>query len=80
MSDIVVKDLEPDLIERLKERAATLGVSPGEELKRIIRDALSRAEVNGHQALKDVLLQMPDAGDDEDFERSRDYPSAVDLS
>ncbi len=79
MAQLVVRDLETELVQRLKERAVEHGVSAEEEHRRILRQALSQAE-DDFPDLKALLLAAPAAGEDADFERVREFPRAVDLS
>ena len=73
MAQLVVRNLESDLIQRLKQRAAKEGISAEEEHRRILRRALFGPE----QEFPDLksLLVMPDVGEDEDFVRLRQLPS-----
>ena len=49
-----------------------------EEHRRILRDALLGKQAK-RLSFKEYLLQMPDAGPDELFERNRDLGREVDL-
>ena len=63
----------------MKERAVEHGVSAEEEHRRILRRALTEPE-DEFPDLKALLLAIPDAGEDADFERVREFPREVDLS
>jgi plasmid stability protein len=78
MAQLVVRNLESDLIHRLKQKAAAEGVSAEEEHRRILRRALFGAE-DEFPDLKSLLI-MPDVGEDEDFERLRELPRDRDWS
>lgn len=78
MSQLVVRNLDADLVRRLKRRAAETGVSAEEEHRRILRRAL--CEDQDFPDLKRILLAMPDVGLDEDFVRLRDVPRDIDWS
>lgn len=78
MSQLVVRNLEADLVRRLKTRAAENGISAEEEHRRILRRALT--EPLAFPDLKGLLLAMPDVGEDQDFERLRDFPKDFDWS
>lgn len=79
--ELVARGVEPELVERLDQRAATHGVSREEEHLRILREVLlPPGDPESFERLKDLLFQMPDAGDDSDFERFKDLPREVDLS
>ena len=79
MPQLVVRDLEAELVQRLKERAVEHGVSAEEEHRRILRQALTQPE-DEFPDLKALLLAMPETGEDADFERTREFPRDVDLS
>ena len=70
MAQLIVRNLEPKLVEKLKVRAARRGRSAEAEHREILRQALStRSSV---KTLKQRLLEMPFVGKDSDFERPRD--------
>ncbi len=73
VSQLIVRNLSPDLVARLKERAAARGRSAEEEHRRILRAALAPGAMIGH------LRAMPDVGADSDFERSDDTGRVVEL-
>lgn len=77
MAQLIVRNLDPDLVQRLKERAARNGRSAEAEHREILRVALT--ESARIPTFKELLLQMPDVGEDEDFARQIDYPRDVDL-
>ena len=75
MAQLIVRDIENDLVRELKRRAARNGRSAEEEHRQILRRALKgRAP-----SLRDTITQMPDVGEDNDFERVDDTGRAVDL-
>lgn len=78
MAQLVVRNLESDLIHRLRQRAAEQGVSAEEEHRRILRRALFGPEEE-FPDLKSLLI-MPDVGEDEDFARLRQPPPDRDWS
>ena len=69
MAQLIVRNLEETVVQALRERAARKGRSTEAEHREILRDALTRRRRTTR--LKDLLLDMPDAGDDEDFLRPR---------
>jgi len=76
MAQLVVRNLSPDIVRRLRARAAWHGCSAEAEHREILRRALcSRAD----RALGDVILAMPGVGKDADFKRSRQLPRRVRL-
>jgi plasmid stability protein len=79
MAQLVVRGLETELVQRLKERAVAHGVSAEEEHRRILRQALNPAD-DEFPDLKALLMGMPPGGDDADFARGHELPREVDLS
>lgn len=77
MAQLLVRGIDGDLVRELKLRAARNGNSAEEEHRRILRDVLR--PTRAARTLKDLLLAMPDVGDDADFERSPDRGRAVEL-
>ena len=67
MAQLIVRNLDEDLVQRLKRRAAAHGRSMEEERRQLLRQAL-RSE-----GLAEALLAIPDVGDDADFERLPDH-------
>ncbi len=67
MSQLVVRNLAPELVARLKRRAAEHGVSAEAEHREILKQALLDRST---PSLKAVLTEMPDAGEDRDFART----------
>lgn len=77
MAQLIVRNLDPDLVQRLKERAARNGRSAEAEHREILRAALTTQD--GRPSFMELLLQMPDVGEDEDFARQIDYPRDIEL-
>ncbi|HEY4779231.1 MAG TPA: hypothetical protein VIH47_06540 [Solirubrobacterales bacterium] len=77
MAQLLVRDIEPDLARELKLRAARHGHSAEEEHRQILREALK--EPGSPVSLKELLLEIPDVGEDRDFERPPDRGRAVEL-
>lgn len=69
MAQLIVRNLEDAVVRALRERAAKKGRSTEAEHREILRDAL--VTTRRGTSLKALLAEMPDAGDDEDFERLR---------
>jgi plasmid stability protein len=72
MSQLLVRNIEPALVTKLKRRAARQGVSAEEVHRRILREALNRSDA-AKPTLIDYLLQgevVP--GVDIPLERSRE--------
>ncbi|HEX4955172.1 MAG TPA: DNA-binding protein [Thermoanaerobaculia bacterium] len=76
MAQLVVRNLDEELVKELKLRAARHGRSAEAEHREILRLALAPKP---KRSLKELLLAMPDVGEDSDFERPRDLGRAVEL-
>jgi len=66
VAQLIVRNLNDGIIRRLKARAGQNGRSAEAEHREILRDALMAPRST--KTLKDFLLGMPDAGEDEDFD------------
>ncbi|MCZ7637623.1 MAG: DNA-binding protein [Verrucomicrobia bacterium] len=78
MAQLLVRQIEDKVVRRLKELAGRHGVSMEEEHRRILREALLGSAVK-RPSFKEALLAMPDAGNDEDFERGPQRERPVEL-
>jgi len=76
MAQLIVRNLDAELVQRLKVRAAEHGRSAEEEHREILKDAL---EPTRRRDFKALLERMPDAGEDEDFARIDDRGREVAL-
>lgn len=79
MSQLIVRNVNPSVVQALKRRAASQGISAEEAHRRLLGKALA-VEEDGFPDLKALLLAMPEAGLDADFDRVREMPRRVDLS
>ena len=72
MAQLIVRNLDDEIVTRLRQRAAKHRRSTEAEHREILRQALvpSRSQAS----LKEHLMAMPDVGTDEDFERPPDRP------
>jgi antitoxin FitA len=77
MAQLLVRDIESEVVRELKIRAARHGHSAEEEHREILREALKQA--GPPLSLRELLLEIPDVGEDRDFERSRDRGRPVEL-
>jgi plasmid stability protein len=68
-TNLVVRNLDPEIVQALKERAAQNGVSAEAEHRAILKSALSRPR---KRTFNEVLASMPNVGLDSDFEFPRD--------
>lgn len=66
MAQLIVRNLDENLVRRLKRRARRAAVSMEEEHRRILRAALRR---DGGNSFKEFLQSIPNVGDDKDFQR-----------
>ena len=66
MSQLLVRDIDPEIIQALKRRAAARGHSAEAEHREILRQALFGTP---RKSFAEVLAEMPDVGLDSDFER-----------
>jgi len=76
MSQLIVRNLDEQIVQALKEQAARHGRSAEAEHREILKAALATEPA---EDFKTMLLEMPDVGDDADFERIRDLPRPIDL-
>jgi plasmid stability protein len=77
VAQLLVRNIESDVVRELKVRAFRHGHSAEEEHRQILREAL-RAK-GPARSIKDRLLEMPDMGEDRDFQRPEDRGRAVEL-
>jgi plasmid stability protein len=73
MSQLIVRNLDEDLVRRLRQRASEHGRSAEEEHRQILRAALRSDGLGAY------LTEIPEVGDDADFSRERELPRHVDL-
>ena len=69
MANLLVRNIDDEIAQALKQRASRHGISAEAEHRRILEQALKRPRKRG---FLEVLAQMPDVGRDEDFERRQD--------
>jgi len=67
MAQLVVRRIEDDLVDRLKERAGANQRSAEEEHRLILRRALRGPK---RRTFAEVLAAMPNVGEDADFTRT----------
>jgi len=77
MAQLIVRDLDDDIVRRLKERAGRHGRSAEAEHREILRQALRGSHAG--RTFKALLLQMPNVGTDADFARPRGRARRVRL-
>ena len=76
MAQLLVRDIDSNVVRELKIRAARNGRSAEEEHRQILRDALRS---KGGASIKGMLLDIPNVGEDRDFERPVDRGRSVEL-
>jgi antitoxin FitA len=77
MAQLLVRDIETEVVRELKIRAASHGRSAEEEHREILRGALRNP--GPPSSLKELLLEIPNVGEDSDFERPLDHGRPVEL-
>ena len=76
MSNLIVRKLEPEIIEALKQRAARNGRSAEMEHRAILREVLL---VLKKRSLAEILAAMPNVGTDAEFERIQGKQQVADV-
>jgi len=69
MSRLLVRDLDPEIVKALKERAAKHGCSAEAEHREILKQSLLGSN---KKSFAEVLMAMPNVGNDSDFSRVDD--------
>ncbi|MEO0846797.1 MAG: Arc family DNA-binding protein [Cyanobacteria bacterium J06648_1] len=77
MTSINLDNLSKDNRDRLKQRAAIHGRSLESEIDSILTSIFTQE--TAEKSLKELLLAMPDVGEDEDFNRVRDNAREISL-
>jgi antitoxin FitA len=78
MPQLIVRQIEEQVVKKLKEQAGAHGVSMEAEHRRILREALL-GKTSKRPSFKEALLAMPDVGGDQDFERAPQIERPVEL-
>ncbi len=68
MANLLVRNIEDEVVEALKTRSGKHGVSAEEEHRRILRSVLLGPKA---KTFVEVLMSIPNAGQDSDFEREQ---------
>ena len=76
MANLLVRDLDPSIVDALKERAVRHKRSAEAEHREILKEALLRPK---KKSFAEVLAAMPDVGEDKDFERMEDDVEGSDV-
>ena len=77
MAQLIVRNLDDEIVKRLRRKAAESGRSVEAEHREILREALLKSRPR--KSLKQHLLEIPNIGRDEDFVRLRDKSRKVQL-
>ena len=77
MKALTVRITDSTLISKLLQRAANLGITAEEAHLRVLQEVLELAEPEDFPDLKGILAQMPNVGEDSDFERPRERPGKL---
>ena len=78
MPQLIVRQIEEQVVKKLKQQASDNGVSMEEEHRRILRQSLL-GKAARRTSFKEALLAMPNVGKDEDFERGPQWARPVEL-
>ncbi len=70
MANLVVRNLDPCIVDALKQRAVRHGRSAEAEHRAILKEVLLVRPQK--KSFAEVLSSIPDVGQDEDFERTED--------
>ncbi len=73
----IIRNIEKEVVLKLKQRAAKEGVSMEEELRRILRQSVGRKPAKRKMSLLDYLCTMPNVGTDEDFKIPRSHSAGL---
>jgi plasmid stability protein len=76
VAQLIVRNIEEEVVQALRERAVRHHSSVEAEHREILREALLAEPAVDSKA---VLMDMPDVGEDSDFERVRELPRRIDL-
>lgn len=76
MAQLIVRNIDEEVVEALKRRAAEHGRSAEAEHRELLREALIRKPTT---SFKDHLYAIPATGTDDDFRIRRDAARRVDL-
>lgn len=69
MANLIVRNLNQNIVDALKQRAARNGRSAEAEHRALLAESLLLPK---RKSFADALAAMPDVGQDEDFERVED--------
>jgi antitoxin FitA len=69
MANLIVRNIDESIVKALKKRASLHGVSAEAEHRKILEQVLLQPK---RKSFAEVLMQIPDLGNDSDFDRVQD--------
>lgn len=69
MANLIVRNIDESIVKALKKRASLHGVSAEAEHRKILEQVLLQPK---KKSLAEVLMQIPNVGNDSDFDRIQD--------
>ena len=69
MANLIVRNIDESIVKALKKRASLHGVSAEAEHRKILEQVLLQPK---RKSFAEVLKQIPDVGNDSDFDRVQD--------
>ena len=79
MAQLIVRNIEEDVVRKLKLKAAKDGVSMEEELRRILRGSFPKKKSKSKMSFLDFLCTVPDFGEHADANRKKAKWRKIDL-
>jgi plasmid stability protein len=76
MATLTIPQVDEELVQRLRKHASAAGISVEDAHRQLLQTALS---AESDATLHDYLQQMPNVGDDCDFEISRQASAPVEI-
>lgn len=72
MANLIVRNIDEAIVKALKMRASQHGVSAEAEHRKILEQVLLHPQ---RKSFAEILSQIPNVGQDSDFERIQDDPN-----
>jgi antitoxin FitA len=69
MANLIVRNIDESIVKALKKQASLHGVSAEAEHRKILEQVLLQPK---KKSFAEVLMQIPDVGNNSDFERVQD--------
>ena len=73
MANLIVRNIDDEIAKALKAQASLHGISAEAEHRNILKQVLTRPP---KKSFAEVLSEMPDVGNDDDFKRIQDSKSS----